>query len=66
MHDHTSDTQVREVTHHVICNQCEQQHEAEYHHEGSFGEGPIFIVICERDGLADYYTTEGLDCWRTL
>lgn len=39
------------------CQQCGNRHEAEYSHEGRFGEGPIFAVICD-DGLTDYYTTE--------
>lgn len=42
----------------VQCHQCGQEHEGQHHHEGRFGEGPIYIVICEADGLADYYTLE--------
>lgn len=40
------------------CFTCDRWHEAHYHHDGQYGEGPIFIVICEEDGLADYYTNE--------
>jgi hypothetical protein len=42
----------------VVCFQCEARHEAEYSHEGRFGEGPIYAVVCTEDGLTDYYTTE--------
>lgn len=47
--------------HTVTCYQCGQRHVAEYSHEGRFGEGPIYAVVCEVDGLTDYYTTEGLE-----
>lgn len=42
------------------CDSAFQSHEAEYHHEGQFGEGPIYIVTCPKDGLATFVTTEGL------
>jgi hypothetical protein len=40
------------------CDECEQQHPAYYSHEGRFGEGPIYAVVCTVDDLTDYYTTE--------
>jgi hypothetical protein len=45
----------------VICHECGERHVAEYSHEGRFGEGPIFAVVCPVDYLTDYYTTEGLE-----
>lgn len=39
---------------HVICDECGRRHVAEYSHDGDYGQGPIFAVICE-DGLTDYY-----------
>lgn len=37
-----------------------EYHEAEYHHEGRYGEGPIYVVTCPLDGLATFVTREGL------
>jgi hypothetical protein len=31
---------------------------AEYSHEGTFGEGAIYAVVCTTDHLTDYYTGE--------
>lgn len=45
----------------VQCFECGDSHEAEYSHEGRFGEGPIFAVVCTVDYLTSYYTTEGVD-----
>ena len=42
----------------VECDECGERHVAEYSHEGRFGEGPIFAVVCTRDDLTDYYTAE--------
>ena len=42
----------------VICQQCDDEHEATYSHEGQFNEGPIYAVVCDKDNLTDYYTTE--------
>lgn len=47
-----------EAKKHVQCQECGANHEANYSHEGRFGEGPIYAVICTVDGLTDYYTTE--------
>lgn len=44
----------------VVCHHCDQLHEATYHHEGQFGEGPIYVVVCTADDLHDFYTTEVL------
>lgn len=49
---HTCDCQPLEVQ----CQQCEEWHPAEYSHEGRFGEGPIFAVVCGE--FTDYYTDE--------
>lgn len=54
----TTQTNEEPVRGPVTCWHCEQPHEAEYSHEGRFGEGPIFAVVCTVDGLTDYYTTE--------
>lgn len=42
----------------VECDTCGERHPATYHHDGQFGEGPVYEVTCTRDGLADYYLTE--------
>jgi hypothetical protein len=42
----------------VMCSTCNQLHPAEYHHEGQYGEGPIYISTCPSDWLADFYTLE--------
>lgn len=42
----------------VVCDECGGEHVAEYSHEGMFGEGPIFAVVCPVDDLTDYYTRE--------
>lgn len=39
------------------CDECEQVHHAEPSHEGTFGEGLIYAVVCV-DGLTSYYTAE--------
>lgn len=39
----------------IECQSCGELHAAEYHHPG---QGPIFAVVCPRDELTDYYTTE--------
>lgn len=44
----------------VQCETCGEMHEGEYHHEGTFGEGPIFAVTCGLDGLTDWFTLAGL------
>lgn len=42
----------------VTCHECGEAHEATYSHDGRFGEGPIFAVVCTVDWLTSYYTTE--------
>ena len=42
----------------VDCYECGDPHEANYSHDGRFGEGPIYAVVCPVDDLIDYYTTE--------
>lgn len=44
----------------VICDHCGKKHVAEYSHDGVFGEGPIYAVVCEQDGLTDYYRESAL------
>lgn len=44
----------------VRCDECDELHPAEYSHESIHGQGPIYAVVCTRDGLTDYYTSEGL------
>jgi hypothetical protein len=39
------------------CDVCGRSHEAVYSHEGRFGEGPIYAVVCT-DGLTSYYTLD--------
>lgn len=41
----------------VFCENCGNDHVAEYSHEGRYGEGPIYAVVCDADNLTDYYTT---------
>lgn len=42
-----------------FCPDCESTtHEAVYSHEGRYGEGPIYAVVCTRDWLTGYFTTE--------
>lgn len=44
------------VAHEVTCHECGRTHPAEYSHEGRYGEGPIYAVVCDADHLTDYYT----------
>jgi hypothetical protein len=39
----------------VDCDNCGAFHPADYSHEGDFGQGPIFAVVCTVDDLTDYY-----------
>lgn len=43
----------------VTCDECGATHIAEYSHEGQFGEGAIFAVVCGE--FTDYYTDERVD-----
>jgi hypothetical protein len=43
----------------VICDECGERHEAEYSHEGNFGQGAIYAVVCGE--FTDYYTSERID-----
>lgn len=43
----------------VTCEECNENHVAEYSHEGRYGEGAIYSVIC-KDGLTDYYTKQAV------
>jgi hypothetical protein len=45
-------------TQHVMCDDCSQKHEAVYSHEGEFGQGPVYAVVC--NGFTDYYLEERL------
>lgn len=40
----------------VICDECGERHVAEYSHEGRWGQGAIFAVVC--GDLTDYYAAE--------
>lgn len=42
----------------VVCDSCGATHEATYSHEGSYGEGAIYAVVCPADYLTDYYRAE--------
>lgn len=42
----------------VICDECGQPHDASYSHEGRYGEGAVYEVVC--GGLSDYYLSERL------
>ena len=46
----------------VICDYCGNRHAAEYSHEGKFGEGRIYAVVCpeESRSVVDYYTAAAL------
>lgn len=44
----------------LICLNCDELHEAVESHEGLFGEGTIFAVVCPKDDLTSYYTREAL------
>lgn len=44
----------------VACQECGDDHIAEYSHEGQFGEGPVFAVVCPVDQLTDYYTLDAV------
>lgn len=37
----------------VECDECGSEHRAEYSHEGDFGQGAIFAVVCGE--FTDYY-----------
>jgi hypothetical protein len=47
-------------TGHVTCDHCGERHQATYSHEGRFGEGALYAVVCTADGMTDYYTAERL------
>lgn len=44
----------------VLCDECGEPHPAHYSHEGQFGEGAIYAVVCTADLLTDYYTESRL------
>lgn len=48
----------KRTRYYLTCYTCGQEHEAEYSHQGRFGEGAIYAVVCPLDGLTDYYTRE--------
>lgn len=49
---------VKQETGRIQCDRCPDIHPAHYSHEGRFGEGPIYAVVCTADGLTDYWTSE--------
>lgn len=57
-------TQPDEIT--VECEQregCNERHIAEYHHDGQYGEGRIYIATCPTDGLSLFHTQEADVAW---
>lgn len=40
----------------VMCDDCDQRHEATYSHVGDFGQGPVYAVVCGE--FVSYYLTE--------
>lgn len=46
------------------CDGCGGVHEATYDHEGRWGEGPIYAVVCPWDGLTSYHTRDGVHARR--
>lgn len=42
----------------IGCYHCPDEHEGNYSHDGRFGEGPIYAVVCTVDHLTAYYTLE--------
>lgn len=44
----------------ATCDGCGATHPAEYSHEGQFGEGAIYAVVCTVDWLTSYHTSEGV------
>lgn len=53
-------TTTQTTTKYADCQTCGSLHVAEYSHEGQWGQGPIYAVVCPEGNLVDYYTTEGL------
>lgn len=43
----------------VACFDCHETHDAEYSHEGRFGEGAIYAVVCGE--YVEHYTAEAVD-----
>lgn len=44
----------------VRCETCGAIHEATPSHQGHWGEGQVFEVVCTEDGKSDFYTVGGL------
>lgn len=42
----------------AVCRECDKEHEACFSHFAQFGGDRVYAVVCERDGLTDYYTGE--------
>jgi len=42
------------------CDGCGGRHTASYSHQGRWGQGAIYAVVCPTDGLTTYVTTEAL------
>lgn len=44
---------------HVMCDTCNQRHEAVYSHESQWGDHePVYVAVC--NGVSDYYLAERL------
>jgi hypothetical protein len=53
------------VRYRALCEGCGEYHPAEYHHDGQWGEGPIYAATCPVDGLTDFLTWQGVVVDRT-
>lgn len=42
----------------VRCFECGQRHPAEFSHVSQHGGQDVYAVVCDVDGLTDYYTAE--------
>lgn len=47
---------------HVICDNCGEKHPAEFSHIGGYDvKKPYYAVVCDKDGLTDYYDDSRID-----
>lgn len=42
----------------VVCDHCGEEHEAWPAHVDRFNGAQLYAVVCDKDGLTDYYTAE--------
>jgi hypothetical protein len=43
------------------CDGCGGKHPAEPSHEGHYGEGQIYAVVCPEDLMTQYHTRDGIE-----